>query len=145
MFVGTFTAFDRHMNVVLADTEEFRRIKSKSKIMIDSNKWVSIFVSDDDKEIKRSIGFVLIRGETIISLTAEAPPAPEPKRPDVMMMTGRGAPMPPPRPGMMPMMMTTGAQMGLEGPVRGICKLITMLISTKLLYLFFNTAGMPQF
>lgn len=31
MFVGTFTAFDRHMNVVLADTEEFRRVKSKSK------------------------------------------------------------------------------------------------------------------
>ena len=27
--VGTFMAFDRHMNIVLGDTEEYRRIKSK--------------------------------------------------------------------------------------------------------------------
>ena len=29
MLVGTFMAFDRHMNIVLGDTEEYRRIKSK--------------------------------------------------------------------------------------------------------------------
>lgn len=37
------------------------------------------FFSAEEKEIKRSIGFVLIRGESIISITAEAPPAPEVK------------------------------------------------------------------
>ncbi|XP_053993054.1 small nuclear ribonucleoprotein-associated protein B-like [Hylaeus volcanicus] len=106
MFVGTFMAFDRHMNVVLADTEEFRRVKVKGQ--------------STEKEIKRSIGFLLIRGESIISITAEAPPAPQTRRPDVNMAAGRG---------IVPVGMGRGAPMlpvlgntpiGLEGPVRGV-------------------------
>ena len=61
MMVGTFLAFDKHMNVVLADTEEYRITKTNK--------------TGVQKQIKRTLGLVIIRGENIISLTAEAPPS----------------------------------------------------------------------
>lgn len=61
MLVGTLIAFDKHMNLVLSDTEEFSRIKAKNK-------------GELDKEKKRALGLVLLRGENIISLSAESPP-----------------------------------------------------------------------
>jgi small nuclear ribonucleoprotein B and B' len=45
------------MNLVLADTEEFRAKKKQPT-----------------KEVKRSIGLVILRGETIVSVSVEAPP-----------------------------------------------------------------------
>lgn len=61
MLVGTLLAFDKHMNLVLADTEEYTRIKSKKE-------------GELDKERKRALGLVLLRGENIISFSAESPP-----------------------------------------------------------------------
>jgi small nuclear ribonucleoprotein B and B' len=61
MMVGTFLAFDKHMNVVLADTEEYRITKTNK--------------TGQQKQIKRTLGLVIIRGENIVSLTAEAPPS----------------------------------------------------------------------
>ena len=61
MMVGTFLAFDKHMNVVLADTEEYRITKT-DKVGV-------------QKQIKRTLGLVIVRGENIVSLTAEAPPS----------------------------------------------------------------------
>ena len=60
ILIGTFLAFDKHMNLVLSDTEEYSRIKAKNK--------------KNDKERKRSLGLVLIRGDSVISLSAENPP-----------------------------------------------------------------------
>ena len=50
------------MNIVLADAEEFRRLPPKKGL------------SDADREVRRPLGFLLIRGEEVVSLTVEGPP-----------------------------------------------------------------------
>ena len=65
VMVGNFMAFDRHMNVVLSDCEEYRTIKPRSEEL--------------EKEVKRMLGLVLLRGETIVSVFPEAPPVKERK------------------------------------------------------------------
>ena len=61
MLVGTFIAFDKHLNIVLADTEEFRILKALKP-------------SDPEREIKRSLGLIVLRGDNIISISAEKAP-----------------------------------------------------------------------
>ena len=66
---GLLMAFDKFMNLVLADTEEFRRTKRRSTTKAAGD--------DIETEEKRTLGLVILRGEQVVSLSVDAPPASE--------------------------------------------------------------------
>merc|ERR1712224_1044597 len=57
--VGRFMAFDRHLNIVLGDCEEFREFVNKRA---------------RQHEISRVLGLTIVRGEVLVSLFIEGPP-----------------------------------------------------------------------
>ncbi|KHN83898.1 putative small nuclear ribonucleoprotein-associated protein B [Toxocara canis] len=110
-FVGYFRAFDKHMNILLSDCEEYRTIKPKPG------------KKNTVEEEMRTLGLVLLRGEHIVSMTVDGPPPKEddsvklPKAgglagPGVAKPAGRGVPMVPP--------VAAAPPPGLQGAVRGI-------------------------
>lgn len=95
--LGTFLAFDKHLNLVLSEAEEFRMLKSGAALL-------------EERTEKRSLGLVLIRGENVVSLAVEGPPPSTqntakltPGGPGMARGAGRGMPPPATAPGMAPM------------------------------------------
>lgn len=99
VLVGRFMAFDKHMNIVLADCEEFRHTKKK------------------DISEKRALGFVLLRGDCVVSIAVESPPPPPPKRRPTKAPAGRGVPM---AAGRGIPLESNGPAPGLAGPIPGV-------------------------
>ncbi|KAL8526775.1 hypothetical protein ACS0TY_015836 [Phlomoides rotata] len=104
--IGKFMAFDRHMNPVLGDCEEFRKLPPTKG-------------SKEEREDRRSLGLVLLRGEEVISLTVKGPSPPDGSRlkttsasavvgPGIGCVASRGVVTRP----------LSQAQPGLAGPVR---------------------------
>lgn len=106
---GQMLAFDKHMNLVLADTEEFRKIKRRQ------NKPSAPGAGGGNETVeteeKRTLGLTIVRGAHIISLSVESPPPADPSArlnkttqggissalgagPGVAKPAGRGAPPP---------------------------------------------------
>ena len=102
ILVGTFLAFDKHMNLVLADCEEYRKVRQKKTVGV-----------AEEREEKRTLGLVLLRGENVVSLSVDGPPPPEDDvravlgGPGIGRSAGRGLP-------------PTPLLTGLGGPVHGI-------------------------
>ncbi|PFH51881.1 hypothetical protein AMATHDRAFT_58084 [Amanita thiersii Skay4041] len=82
---GQMLAFDRHMNLVLAECEEFRRVKPKKRPGEEKA---------SEQEIKRTLGLVILRGEAVVSISVEGPPpvVDEDKKNVLPVGPGRGMP-----------------------------------------------------
>ncbi|KZF24737.1 Sm-like ribonucleo protein [Xylona heveae TC161] len=73
---GQMLAFDKHMNLVLADTEEFRRVKRKpTKAQAAPGSTAPALVESEEK---RTLGLAIVRGTHIISLSVDGPPPADP-------------------------------------------------------------------
>ncbi|KAI0164921.1 Sm-like ribonucleoprotein [Xylariaceae sp. FL1272] len=72
---GQLLAFDKHMNLVLGDTDEFRRVKRKQP-KPSAPGASSSSTQTVEAEEKRTLGLTILRGAHIVSLSVEsAPPA----------------------------------------------------------------------
>lgn len=72
---GQMLAFDKHMNLVLADTEEFRRVKRKAAKTQAPGSAAAPLVESEEK---RTLGLTIVRGTHIISCSVDGPPPADP-------------------------------------------------------------------
>lgn len=114
VIIGTFLAFDKHLNLVLSDAEEFRTLRSKGGAAI-----------VEERTEKRNLGLVLVRGENVVSLAVEGPPPPSvsgklmPGGPGMARGAGRGTSAAPP-PGAAPMGLGAAPVHGVGAPGMGM-------------------------
>ncbi|GMK59254.1 hypothetical protein CspeluHIS016_0702690 [Cutaneotrichosporon spelunceum] len=84
--VGQMLAYDKHMNFVLAECEEFRTVKGKK------TKDTPAGEPTPTVQQKRTLGLVILRGETIVCVSVEGPPPSTSDGPGIAAGPGRGVP-----------------------------------------------------
>jgi len=91
---GTFLAFDKHLNLVLSDTEEFRTLRKGQGNSSTSQSRANVI---EERQEKRNLGLIILRGENVVSIAVESPPPPSAAGrlnsggPGVAVGAGRGA------------------------------------------------------
>ncbi|KAK4615381.1 Small nuclear ribonucleoprotein-associated protein B [Fulvia fulva] len=115
--VGQMLAFDKHMNLVLSECEEFRKVKRKTKQGGAPGAQSGAQVIETEE--KRMLGLAIVRGATIVSCAVDGPPPADPAA-----RLGQSAP------GGAPAAVAAGpgiakpagrgAGIGLQGPAAGV-------------------------
>ncbi|KAK3718913.1 Small nuclear ribonucleoprotein-associated protein B [Vermiconidia calcicola] len=116
--VGQMLAFDKHMNLVLADCEEFRKVKRKTKGGAPGASGAAQLVESEEK---RMLGLAIVRGANVVSCSVDGPPPSDPAArlgtsapgaagAPTAMQAGPGISRPAGR----------GAGVGLQGPAAGV-------------------------
>lgn len=105
----------QHMNVVLADCEEFRKVKRKTKQGGAPGAQSGGQVVETEE--KRSLGLAIVRGATIVSCAVDGPPPADPSA-----RLGQSAASAPVQsgPGIAKPAAGRGAGIGLQGPAMGV-------------------------
>ncbi|KAH0788789.1 small nuclear ribonucleoprotein-associated protein B' [Histomonas meleagridis] len=65
-FIGQLLGFDSHSNIVLKDCEEYRQLKKRK--------------AGEAREVKRNVGLLVLRGESVVHVDVIGPPPPSGNR-----------------------------------------------------------------
>lgn len=104
-FSGQLLAFDKHMNLVLADTEEARLTKKAYRELAKNKVDGQVQIPQE----KRFLGLVILRGEQVVNVTIISGPTADIKKRLSLLKPGKGVSKP---------LKTAAPPAKLRGPIK---------------------------
>lgn len=104
-FSGQLLAFDKHMNLVLVDTEEARTTKKAYRELARNKTDGQVKIPEE----KRFLGLIILRGEQVVNVTIISGPTADIKKRLTLLKQGKGVSKP---------LKTVGPSTRLKGPVK---------------------------